>query len=47
MSSYATPMTRPAMNDMGGSYTGANDMIDNGLSAHQNQVGLNDPLMLS
>ncbi|XP_070691486.1 replication protein A 32 kDa subunit isoform X2 [Pempheris klunzingeri] len=35
MSSNATPTSRP---DVGGSYAGANEMLNNGLSANQNQV---------
>ncbi|KAM6909962.1 replication protein A 32 kDa subunit [Xenentodon cancila] len=31
-------MSRPALGGPGGSYAGANDMINNGLSANQNQV---------
>ncbi|XP_030250040.1 replication protein A 32 kDa subunit isoform X2 [Sparus aurata] len=38
MSSNATPMSRSGMDNMGGSYAGANDMTNNGLSANQNQV---------
>ncbi|KAG7475327.1 replication protein A 32 kDa subunit [Solea senegalensis] len=41
VSSNATPLSRPAtgnMGGMGGGYTGANDMVNNGLSASQNQV---------
>uniref|UniRef100_A0A671WSJ4 Replication protein A2 n=1 Tax=Sparus aurata TaxID=8175 RepID=A0A671WSJ4_SPAAU len=37
MSSNATPMSRSGMDNMGGSYAGANDMTNNGLSANQNQ----------
>lgn len=33
-----TPMSRPGMGNMGGGYAGANDMVNNGLSANQNQV---------
>ena len=49
MSSNVTPMSRPDMDrdmgNMGGSYAGANDMANNGLSANQNQVSLNDILL--
>ncbi|XP_076592488.1 replication protein A 32 kDa subunit [Chaetodon auriga] len=38
MSTNVTPMSRPGMDSMRGSYTGANDMANNGLSANQNQV---------
>ncbi|XP_028280751.1 replication protein A 32 kDa subunit [Parambassis ranga] len=38
MSSSVTPMSRPAIGGMGGSYAGANDMMNNGLNANQNQV---------
>lgn len=38
MSSNATPMSRPGKESPGGSYAGANDMVNNGLSANQNQV---------
>ncbi|XP_042345990.1 replication protein A 32 kDa subunit [Plectropomus leopardus] len=38
MSSNVKPMTRPGMESMGGSYGGASDMANNGLSANQNQV---------
>ncbi|XP_034554174.1 replication protein A 32 kDa subunit [Notolabrus celidotus] len=38
MSSDITPMSRPAAGNMGGSYSGAMDMVNNGLSANQNQV---------
>lgn len=39
MSSSITPMSRPTTGGMGGgSYAGANDMVNNGLSANQNQV---------
>lgn len=38
MSSDITPMSRPNTGNMGGSYSGAMDMINNGLSANQNQV---------
>lgn len=41
MSSNATPMSRSGMDNMGGSYAGANDMTNNGLSANQNQVNQN------
>ncbi|XP_061573232.1 replication protein A 32 kDa subunit [Cololabis saira] len=34
----SVPMSRPASGGMAGSYAGANDMINNGLSANQNQV---------
>ncbi|KAE8289058.1 Replication protein A 32 kDa subunit [Larimichthys crocea] len=37
-SSNVTPMSRPGMESMRGSYSGANDMANNGLSANQNQV---------
>ncbi|XP_031708839.1 replication protein A 32 kDa subunit [Anarrhichthys ocellatus] len=33
-----TPISRPAVESRGGSYEGANDMVNNGLSANQNQV---------
>lgn len=46
MSSNVTSMSRPDMGGMGGSYAGANDMVNNGLSANQNQVSLNDILVL-
>ncbi|XP_068591635.1 replication protein A 32 kDa subunit isoform X2 [Cebidichthys violaceus] len=36
--SDVTPISRPAMESRGGSYEGANDMVNNGLSANQNQV---------
>ncbi len=42
MSSNVPPMSRPVMGGMGGSYAGANDMANNGLSANQNQVSIND-----
>lgn len=45
MSSNVTPMSRPDMGSMGGSYAGANDMANNGLSANQNQVSINDVLI--
>ncbi|KAK9514103.1 hypothetical protein VZT92_027592 [Zoarces viviparus] len=32
------PISRPAVESRGGSYEGANDMVNNGLSANQNQV---------
>lgn len=38
MSSDVKPISRPAVESTGGSYAGANDMINNGLSANQNQV---------
>ncbi|KAM7383171.1 hypothetical protein PAMP_002844 [Pampus punctatissimus] len=41
ISSSDKPMSRPGMESrggMGGGYAGANDMANNGLSAHQNQV---------
>ncbi|XP_068998356.1 replication protein A 32 kDa subunit isoform X1 [Embiotoca jacksoni] len=38
MSSNTTPMSRPTTGSTGGSYTGANDMANNGLSPNQNQV---------
>lgn len=38
MSSDITPMSRQNTGNMGGSYSGAMDMINNGLSANQNQV---------
>ncbi|KAM9723195.1 replication protein A 32 kDa subunit isoform 1-T2 [Menidia menidia] len=38
MSSNSILVSRPATQGMGGSYTGANDMVNNGLSANQNQV---------
>lgn len=41
MNINTTPMSRPGMGNMGGVggvYTGANDMVNNGLSANQNQV---------
>ncbi|XP_070822791.1 replication protein A 32 kDa subunit [Chaetodon trifascialis] len=38
MSTNVTPMSRPGMDSMRGSYAGANDMTNNGLSANQNQV---------
>lgn len=38
MSSNVTSMSRSGMDNMGGSYAGANDMTNNGLSANQNQV---------
>nr|XP_020445899.1 replication protein A 32 kDa subunit [Monopterus albus] len=41
MSSNLTPMSRPGMggiDTMRGGYAGANDMVNNGLSASQNQV---------
>nr|ACQ58571.1 Replication protein A 32 kDa subunit [Anoplopoma fimbria] len=38
MSSDVTPISRPAMESRGGSYAGASDMGNNGLSANQNQV---------
>lgn len=41
MSTNVNPMSRPGMDSMGGSYAGANDMANNGLSANQNQVSLN------
>lgn len=30
--------SKPMIGGMGGSYAGANDMVNNGLSANQNQV---------
>lgn len=39
-----TPMTGPVKENMGGSYAGANEMVNNGLSANQNQVSLDDTL---
>ena len=41
MSSNITSMSRSGMDNMGGSYAGANDMTNNGLSANQNQVSQN------
>ncbi|CAJ1062699.1 replication protein A 32 kDa subunit [Xyrichtys novacula] len=38
MGSNITPMSRPDMGGMGGSYAGAMDMVNNGLSGNQNQV---------
>uniref|UniRef100_A0A8C2X3R6 Replication factor A protein 2 n=2 Tax=Cyclopterus lumpus TaxID=8103 RepID=A0A8C2X3R6_CYCLU len=38
MSSDVTPNSRLAVESTGGSYAGANDMVNNGLSANQNQV---------
>uniref|UniRef100_UPI0037E99632 replication protein A 32 kDa subunit n=1 Tax=Semicossyphus pulcher TaxID=241346 RepID=UPI0037E99632 len=38
MSSNITPMSRPDTGSMGGSYAGAREMVNNGLSANQNQV---------
>lgn len=38
MSSNITPMSGPVKENMGGSYAGANEMANNGLSANQNQV---------
>ncbi|XP_073341063.1 replication protein A 32 kDa subunit [Pagrus major] len=38
MSSNDTAMSRSGMDNKGGSYEGANDMTNNGLSANQNQV---------
>lgn len=41
MNINTTPISRPGMGNMGsmgGSYMGANDMVNNGLSANQNQV---------
>ncbi|KAM7421244.1 hypothetical protein PAMA_015408 [Pampus argenteus] len=38
ISSDVTPMSRPGTGSMGGGYAGANDMVNNGLSANQNQV---------
>lgn len=42
MSSNITPMSRPGIGSMGGSYAGASDMVNNGLSANQNQVSIKD-----
>ncbi|KAM6935167.1 replication protein A 32 kDa subunit [Lycodopsis pacificus] len=36
--SDVTPISQPAVESRGGSYEGANDMVNNGLSANQNQV---------
>ncbi|XP_072249960.1 replication protein A 32 kDa subunit [Leuresthes tenuis] len=38
MSSTSALVSRPATQGMGGSYAGANDMVNNGLSGNQNQV---------
>ncbi|XP_035527725.1 replication protein A 32 kDa subunit isoform X1 [Morone saxatilis] len=38
VSSNITPASRPVMESTGGSYAGANNMVNNGLSANQNQV---------
>lgn len=38
MSSNVTPMSRPVTEHTGGVYAGAHDMVNNGLSANQNQV---------
>ncbi|XP_053183935.1 replication protein A 32 kDa subunit [Scomber japonicus] len=38
MSSSVTSMSRSGKESMGGAYAGANDMVNNGLSANQNQV---------
>lgn len=38
MNINVTSMSRPGVGSMGGSYAGANDMANNGLSANQNQV---------
>ncbi|KAM3615083.1 uncharacterized protein V6R79_023141 [Siganus canaliculatus] len=38
MGSKVMPMSRPVSDHTGGSYAGANDMVNNGLSANQNQV---------
>ncbi|XP_018554209.1 replication protein A 32 kDa subunit [Lates calcarifer] len=37
-SSNVAPMSRSGTDNTGGSYAGANDMVNNGLSANQNQV---------
>ena len=42
MSSSVTSMSRSGKESMGGAYAGANDMVNNGLSANQNQVSLSD-----
>lgn len=46
MSFTVPPMSRPGVGSMGGGYAGANDMTNNGLSANQNQVSLNNTLIL-
>ncbi|XP_071373273.1 replication protein A 32 kDa subunit [Centroberyx affinis] len=38
MNTSIMPMSRPGMGNMGGGYSGANDMTTNGLSPNQNQV---------
>lgn len=40
--SKVPPMSRMATGNMGGGYTGASDMVNNGLTASQNQVSFND-----
>lgn len=47
MSFNATTMSRPGVGSAAGGYAGANDMANNGLSANQNQVSLNNTFLSS